>query len=128
MHLAQELSLDVITCTNIRNQLHILWYCCLAGIKPGHIPGSKCIPFLTVLDASGMMLPPEELEKLFQKAGVDLKRPMCVSCGSGVTACHLILAAHLCGYPGASVYDGSWYEWFIRAAPEHIISEAQSKL
>ncbi|XP_041864592.1 3-mercaptopyruvate sulfurtransferase-like [Melanotaenia boesemani] len=98
------------------------------GVQPGHIPGSKCMPFNEFLDGEGMMLPTNELKKFFEKSRVDLSKPMCGTCGSGVTACHMVLAAHLCGAPGACVYDGSWFEWFTKAPPEHIISEAKSKI
>ncbi|XP_071402489.1 3-mercaptopyruvate sulfurtransferase-like [Centroberyx affinis] len=98
------------------------------SVQPGHIPGSKCMPFFRFMDENGMMLSTEELMKFFQKSQVDLNKPICGSCGSGVTACHMVLAAHLCGYPGASVYDGSWYEWYTKAPPEHVVSEAKSKL
>ncbi|XP_049416742.1 thiosulfate sulfurtransferase-like [Epinephelus fuscoguttatus] len=98
------------------------------GVQPGHIPGSKCMPFLEFLDDDGMMLSTEKLKKFFKESQVDLNKPLCGSCGSGVTACHMVLAAHLCGAPGASVYDGSWYEWFTKAPPEHVASEVKSKL
>lgn len=101
---------------------------CLIGVQPGHIPGSKCMPFFGFLDDEGMMLSTEQLKKFFEKSQVDLTKPLCGSCGSGVTACHMVLAAHLCGAPGASVYDGSWYEWFTKAPPEHVVSEVKSKL
>ncbi|XP_076020622.1 3-mercaptopyruvate sulfurtransferase-like [Genypterus blacodes] len=97
------------------------------GVLPGHIPGSKCMPFLDFLDEDGMMLSTEELEKFFKKSRVDLNKPLCGSCGSGVTACHMVLAAHLCGRPGASIYDGSWYEWFTKAPADHIVSDAKGK-
>ncbi|TKS91627.1 3-mercaptopyruvate sulfurtransferase [Collichthys lucidus] len=99
------------------------------GVQPGHIPGSRCMPFFSFVDNDGMMLSTEELKKFFEKSKVDLNKPICGSCGSGVTACHLVLAAHLCGAPEeASVYDGSWYEWFTKAPPEHVVSEAESRL
>lgn len=86
------------------------------------------MPFFDFLDKDGMLLSPEELKKFFEKSGVDLKKPVCASCGSGVTACHVVLAAHLCGVPGAAVYDGSWYEWFTKAPPGHVVSDVKSKL
>ncbi|KAI1886687.1 hypothetical protein AGOR_G00198360 [Albula goreensis] len=95
--------------------------------EPGHIPGSFSMPFNSLLAPSGLILPPEELEDLFRKAGVDLRRPICVSCGSGVTACQVVLAAHVLGYPGVTVYDGGWSEWFTRAVPENIISDGRGK-
>lgn len=81
------------------------------------------MPFFGFLDDEGMFLSIEQLKQLFQKSQVDLKKPLCGTCCSGVTACHMVLAAHLCGAPGVSVFDGSWYEWVTKAPPEHIISE-----
>uniref|UniRef100_A0AAV2KIR8 Sulfurtransferase n=1 Tax=Knipowitschia caucasica TaxID=637954 RepID=A0AAV2KIR8_KNICA len=97
------------------------------GVGPGHIPGSKCMPFYSFLDQDGMLLSPDKLRRFFQKAQVDLQRPLCGTCGSGVTACHMVLAAHICGAPGATVYDGSWYEWFNKAPKEHIDTGVSSK-
>ncbi|KAG7504522.1 hypothetical protein JOB18_010970 [Solea senegalensis] len=94
---------------------------------PGHFPGAVNMPFTSFMDASGKELGTEGLSSLFREAGVDLERPLWVTCGSGVTACHVVLAAHLLGYSGLCVYDGSWAEWFKRAHPEHIISEGEKK-
>nr|XP_020476901.1 3-mercaptopyruvate sulfurtransferase-like [Monopterus albus] len=94
---------------------------------PGHFPGAVNIPFTSFLDASGKELGTEGLAKVFREAGVDLERPVWASCGSGITSCHVVLAAHLLGHPGVCVYDGSWCEWFIRASPELIISEGEVK-
>ncbi|XP_071027656.1 3-mercaptopyruvate sulfurtransferase-like [Oncorhynchus clarkii lewisi] len=97
-------------------------------IEPGHIPGTINMPFAKFMDASGKELELEVLAKMFREAGVDLEKPFWVTCGSGVTACHVVLAAHLLGHSGSvSVYDGSWSEWFKRAAPEHVISEGKGK-
>ncbi|XP_036409174.1 3-mercaptopyruvate sulfurtransferase-like [Megalops cyprinoides] len=95
--------------------------------EPGHIPGSVSMPFYSFLAPSGTELPAEALAEMFREAGVDLTRPLCASCGSGVTACHVVLAAHLCGHPGVPVYDGAWSEWYTRAAPEHVVSEGRGK-
>lgn len=97
------------------------------SIEPGHIPGSINMPFYSFLAPSGVELPTKDLVAMFEEAGVDLKRPLCVSCGSGVTACHVALAAHLCGHLGVSVYDGSWSDWYTRAVPQHVISEGKGK-
>ncbi len=101
---------------------------CPTDVQPGHIPGSTCVPFTRFINDDGMMLPTEELKKIFEKSNVDLNKPICGTCGSGVTACHLLLAAHLCGAPAASLYDGSWYEWFVKAPPELIVSEVKREL
>ncbi|CAL1588819.1 unnamed protein product [Knipowitschia caucasica] len=92
-------------------------------VLPGHYPGTVNIPFYSLLDQSGKMLPLENLAKIFKEADVDVQKPLWATCGSGVTACVVILAAHLLGHPGACLYDGSWTEWFKRAPPEYIISE-----
>lgn len=81
-------------------------------VPSGHAPGSINMPFMAVLDRKDMtMLPAESISAAFKEAGVDLDRPMLTSCGSGVTACILSLAAYLIGYEEIPVYDGSWTEW-----------------
>ncbi|XP_010769223.1 3-mercaptopyruvate sulfurtransferase [Notothenia coriiceps] len=99
-----------------------------ADVKSGHIPGSKCMPFWEFLDKDGMMLSPEKLKEFFEQSQIDLNKPLCGTCGSGVTACHMVLAAHLCGAPWATVYDGSWYEWFTKAPPEHVATEVKPEI
>jgi len=83
-----------------------------AGLRSGHIPGSLNLPHSQLIDAATKtMLPPERLRELFLGAGLDLNRPVTVSCGSGVTACVLALGLTLIGYRDVAVYDGSWAEW-----------------
>ncbi|XP_029014589.1 3-mercaptopyruvate sulfurtransferase [Betta splendens] len=96
-------------------------------ILPGHFLGATNIPFTAFLDASGKELGTEDLSGLFRRAGIDLGRPLWATCGSGVTACHVVLAAHLLSQPEVCIYDGSWYEWFQRAPPELIITEGEGK-
>ena len=57
------------------------------------------------------MKPASELKKIFEKAGVDLSKPIANTCGSGVTASILALALAVIGHRNVSVYDGSWSEW-----------------
>ncbi|KAM8841748.1 3-mercaptopyruvate sulfurtransferase-like [Synchiropus picturatus] len=59
--------------------------------EPGHIPGAINTPFSSFLSKSGHFLPAEQLQALFSRAAVDLSRPVCVLCGSAVTACVVAL-------------------------------------
>lgn len=78
----------------------------------GHIPGAINIPFTDLIDeAARTMKPADQLAARFAASGIDLKRPIIVSCGSGVTACTVALGLHLVGADEVAVYDGSWAEW-----------------
>ena len=79
------------------------------GLRSGHIPGSKSLPY-TELQEGGKMKDTDALDALFSKT-VDKQQDLVFSCGSGVTACVLALGAELTGRSGYSVYDGSWTEW-----------------
>lgn len=81
------------------------------GLRSGHIPGAKNVPFATVLNADGTMKAPAELKAVFEAAGVDLAKPAITSCGSGVTAAVLSLALERIGHRNHALYDGSWAEW-----------------
>jgi thiosulfate/3-mercaptopyruvate sulfurtransferase len=83
------------------------------GLRGGHIPGSRSIPFAQVLTPQGVFKSPEELRAVFASAGasLDAKSPLWASCGTGVTACILALAAATAGREDVAVYDGSWTEW-----------------
>lgn len=79
------------------------------NLKSGHIPSSVNLPFLEVLD-NGMYLPKEEIKTIFHKLEITNK-PLIYTCGSGLTACILILAAELISEKNNYLYDGSWTEW-----------------
>ena len=78
----------------------------------GHIPGARNHPFGLSLDPQGRFLPPEQLRTALSAslAGTAPARSI-VYCGSGVTACHLLLAFEHAGLRGAQLYPGSWSEW-----------------
>jgi len=76
----------------------------------GHIPGAQCLPFIELLDEKGFFLPKEELRK--KLSVFDTTDPVAY-CGSGVTACHLILACVAVGLKEPRLYAGSWSEWIV---------------
>jgi thiosulfate/3-mercaptopyruvate sulfurtransferase len=81
------------------------------GIAPGHIPASRSLPHSSVFNDDGTWKRGEALQAAFDAAGVDLSRPLVMTCGSGMTASAIAFAAHLLGKDDVAVYDGSWAEW-----------------
>lgn len=81
------------------------------GLAAGHIPGARCLPQGEFFHADNTFKQGDELRALFAEAGIDLARPLVATCGSGVTACVILFAAHLLGKADLSLYDGSWSEW-----------------
>ena len=80
------------------------------GVRSGHIPSSSNIPFAQLLD--GIYLQGQNrLQSIFASAGCEKDHRLIFSCGSGVTACIGLLAAHECGFLNTALYDGSWAEW-----------------
>lgn len=75
----------------------------------GRVPSSLNVPFQKVLK-NGEFLPKNELIKIFQKLNLNDK-PLIFTCGSGLTACIILLACELVSKNPKSVYDGSWTEW-----------------
>ena len=82
-----------------------------AGLRPGHIPGSKNVCFKDLLNADQTMKNPVEIRQIFESAGVDFNKPAITTCGSGVTAAVLSLGLERIGKTDHSLYDGSWSEW-----------------
>jgi thiosulfate/3-mercaptopyruvate sulfurtransferase len=82
-----------------------------AGLRPGHIPGSKNVCFKDLLNADQTMKNPAEIRQIFESAGVDFNKPAITTCGSGVTAAVLSLGLERIGKTDHSLYDGSWSEW-----------------
>ena len=81
------------------------------GLRSGHIPGSKNIPYTVLLNADGTMKDADALRAVFSAAGVDMTKPAITTCGSGVTAAIISLALERIGHRDHSLYDGSWSEW-----------------
>lgn len=79
------------------------------NLKSGHIPNAINLPFLEVLK-DGKFLSTNEISAIFKKLKID-KRPKIFTCGSGLTACILILASTLISEDKHFLYDGSWSEW-----------------
>ena len=79
--------------------------------RAGHIPGASNAPFADNLTGGPIpvFLPPESLHRRYRDLGAE-GRDVIVYCGSGVTACHDLLAMHLAGFEGR-LYAGSWSEW-----------------
>jgi thiosulfate/3-mercaptopyruvate sulfurtransferase len=83
------------------------------GVRGGHMPGAASVP-ATSLSREGKLLPPQALREIFDKAGVDLEKPVVTSCGSGITAAVISLALETLGHNANKLYDGSWSEWGAR--------------
>jgi thiosulfate/3-mercaptopyruvate sulfurtransferase len=81
------------------------------GVAPGHIPGARNLPSAELYNEDGTFKSLQQLRHLFAASGIDPERPFVASCGSGVTACSLLFAAHLLGNDKNRLYDGSWSEW-----------------
>lgn len=81
----------------------------------GHIPGAHNVPFADNLTADGTFKSAAELRALYDRelAGTPPAQAI-IHCGSGVTACHTLLALERAGLPGAKLYVGSWSEWCRR--------------
>lgn len=77
------------------------------GLRSGHIPNSKSLPYTDILDGY-IMKKPVDLKEIFKQFH---DKEIIFSCGSGITACILALGAEMSGLDNISIYDGSWTEW-----------------
>ncbi len=81
------------------------------GVRGGHIPGSSNLPYASLLNPDGTVVDADVIEAAFAGIGVDPKKSIVTTCGSGISATFLALALHLIGSKKVAVYDGSWTEW-----------------
>ena len=79
--------------------------------RSGHIPGARSVPTRDHLDAAARIASPEQLRATFARAGIEPGTAVISYCGSGVTACHNLLALERAGLGPARLYPGSWSEW-----------------
>ncbi len=81
------------------------------GLRSGHIPGSRNLPYTSVLNPDGTMKGAAGIKLALKDAGVNLTKPVITTCGSGITAAILSLALERVGKTDHALYDGSWAEW-----------------
>ena len=99
--------------------------------QAGHVPGARNHPYVRNLAPDGRFLPAAELRaRLLERLAGRRPEAAVSMCGSGVTACHTLLALEIAGLPGARLYPGSWSEWCrdparpVATGPEPAASEA----
>ncbi len=95
-----------------------------AGLRSGHMPGARNLPWNGVLTADGALADISKLRDAFETAGINLTAPIITTCGSGVSASLLALALARIGRSDAAVYDGSWSEWAARSDTPVAVDEA----
>jgi thiosulfate/3-mercaptopyruvate sulfurtransferase len=81
------------------------------------MPGALNLPYTELVGPDGTVLPDEALRARIREAGIRLDRPIIATCGSGTSACNLLLALDRLGHRDHALYDGSWTEWASRGMP-----------
>jgi thiosulfate/3-mercaptopyruvate sulfurtransferase len=84
------------------------------GLRPGRMPGAVNVPYTQLINGDGTIRSDDEIRAAFERAGIDLAKPIVTTCGSGITAATLALGLSLIGHNNTAVYDGSWCEWGAR--------------
>ncbi|MEZ4826224.1 MAG: sulfurtransferase [Bacteroidia bacterium] len=94
----------------------------------GHIPGARSLPFAGNIGENGYFLPPEQLRKRFMEVLGNIRHEKSITyCGSGVTACHNLLAMAHAGLGMGKLYPGSWSEWITDPARPVAVGEENFK-
>ncbi|MDQ1856712.1 sulfurtransferase [Chryseobacterium sp. WLY505] len=113
-----ELTNDSSTVVDVRDAYRYKGESEPIDLIAGHIPGAINIPFSENLDENGNFLSPEILKEKYSKLLQNKPEHLIIHCGSGVTACHTILALDYAGFPIPALYVGSWSEWSRREGKE----------
>jgi thiosulfate/3-mercaptopyruvate sulfurtransferase len=91
--------------------------------RAGHIPGARNLPCRDNVDRDGRFVAPADLRERFADVGVTPTADVISYCGSGVTACHTLLALEYAGYRPGRLYAGSWSQYSSDPALPAIVGD-----